>query len=175
MNEPNPLTPADLVETAERTAGLITRGGADFEDVRQAVRLRLTEQLDRINAAADPHGYAYRAARNAPLQYVTEPETGPSVLSPTMEAAYTEHWQQRHDVEAERHERTEAVQEAIADLPADQQRVCALRYVEGLSVADTAERLGITEPAVKGLTRRALETLRSCPALQAIWKSRGSE
>jgi RNA polymerase sigma-70 factor, ECF subfamily len=49
----------------------------------------------------------------------------------------------------------------VDGLPADQQRVVALRFVEQKSVREIAAELGRSEGAVKQLQFRALETLRT--------------
>jgi RNA polymerase sigma-70 factor (ECF subfamily) len=49
---------------------------------------------------------------------------------------------------------------AIARLPEDQRRVVELHYLEGLAVADVADRLGRTRPAAVGLLFRGLKRLR---------------
>lgn len=41
------------------------------------------------------------------------------------------------------------IEEALADLPERQAEAVRLRYLEGLSVAETCERMDCTEPAVK--------------------------
>lgn len=49
---------------------------------------------------------------------------------------------------------------AVAALPDDQRRVVLLKHAEGLSANAIATRLGATVPAVAGLLRRGLRTLR---------------
>lgn len=48
------------------------------------------------------------------------------------------------------------LEEAFAQLPPDYRRVLGLRQFEGLSAAETAQRMGRTETAVHSLYRRAL-------------------
>ena len=49
---------------------------------------------------------------------------------------------------------------ALACLPADQQRVVELHHLKGLPVADVADQMGRTKPAVVGLLFRGLKRLR---------------
>lgn len=56
--------------------------------------------------------------------------------------------------------------DAIGKLPDRQQQVVSLRYAEGLSVADTALKLGVDQGAVKAATYRARQTLADNPALE---------
>ncbi len=49
---------------------------------------------------------------------------------------------------------------ALAQLPDDQRRVVELHHLQGLSVADVAQQMGRTRPAVVGLLFRGLKKLR---------------
>ena len=55
----------------------------------------------------------------------------------------------------------ERLQQAIPKLTDDQQQVIILRFIEGLSHAETARLLGKSEGAIKALQRRGLISLRS--------------
>jgi RNA polymerase sigma-70 factor (ECF subfamily) len=57
-------------------------------------------------------------------------------------------------------ERTLAVAAALEALPPDQQRAVVLRYWQGASLAEIAERMGKSSAAVAGLLHRGLGRLR---------------
>jgi RNA polymerase sigma-70 factor (ECF subfamily) len=52
--------------------------------------------------------------------------------------------------------------EALARLPERQAEAVRLRYLEGMSLAETADRLACTEAAVKALVARGLSALADC-------------
>lgn len=54
----------------------------------------------------------------------------------------------------------ERVQQAVAELPESLRPVLQLRDIEGLSTEETAQKLGITQAAVKARLHRARELLR---------------
>jgi RNA polymerase sigma-70 factor (ECF subfamily) len=53
-----------------------------------------------------------------------------------------------------------SLHEALTNLNDDQKDVILIRFVEGLPLAETARILHKSEDSIKGLQRRALETLR---------------
>ena len=62
---------------------------------------------------------------------------------------------------AMRSERDVRVAEAIGRLPDDEREALRLRYVEGLPLAEVAERTGLTRDALLWLMKRALKRVRS--------------
>lgn len=63
----------------------------------------------------------------------------------------------------------EILADAISTLTPPQQVVIRLRFLEQLTVAETAVRLGLNPGAVKGLTCRAMAVLRQHSGLSALW------
>jgi RNA polymerase sigma-70 factor (ECF subfamily) len=61
---------------------------------------------------------------------------------------------------AARHEFMRAVEQAIARLPEDMGRAISLRYIDGLSPGEIAQRIDRTERAVHMLCNRALKAVR---------------
>lgn len=59
-----------------------------------------------------------------------------------------------------RHEALSAVVSSLTDLSEAHRQVLQLRFLDGLSVAEAATRLGKTEAAVVAMTQRALKALR---------------
>jgi RNA polymerase sigma-70 factor (ECF subfamily) len=60
-----------------------------------------------------------------------------------------------------RHERVLHLSAALAKLPEDQQQALELHYLQGCTVAETAEAMARTERSIAGLVRRGLQTLRT--------------
>jgi RNA polymerase sigma-70 factor (sigma-E family) len=139
-----------------RTAYLLTGDPGHAEDLLQTVLLRTVRH--------------WRSARNAPEAYVRQalvnlcrdnwrrasarPQELPLVLpaaeviSPVSGPA--ERVGQRSELIA-----------ALAQLPSAQRAVIVLRFVDDLSVAQTAALLGLSDGTVKSYTSRAIATMRA--------------
>jgi RNA polymerase sigma-70 factor, ECF subfamily len=88
---------------------------------------------------------ADRAKRAAREQTIDPPETAA---------------QETFDREFDEAEERAQVFRLVKDLPDDQQRVIAMRFLEGKGIRDIAKELGRSEGAVKQLQFRALQNLR---------------
>lgn len=62
---------------------------------------------------------------------------------------------------------TRRLAEALLELPEDQRTAIELHYLDGHTVAETAQRMARTRPSVAGLIRRGLKTLRTVVAEHA--------
>ena len=63
-----------------------------------------------------------------------------------------------------------AVREAVQRLPDDLRDIIVLRYFDGLTIAQAAERLSWTEHEVRARTTKAIAKLYWNPILREIWK-----
>ncbi len=147
-----------------RTAYLLVADHGQAEDLLQTALLRALQHWRAARAA--PEAYVrqallnlcrdnWRRARVRPreLPLLAGAEHGASLAGPADQIG------QRHELVA-----------ALSQLPMAQRAVIVLRFVEDLSVAETAQSLGISEGTVKSYTSRALAKLRDL--LDADWADR---
>ena len=152
--------PARFVEIYDRYfhrvwAYVIRRTGnhADAEDVTSEVFRKALEHLPRYQSRGTPFvAWLLRIAANALAtrwQRATREASEPS-----------EYFAEIAETNGEL-ERRAMLFELVARLPHVQRMVIELRFVEGLSLAEVAARLGKSEGAVKQLQRRAIEQLKA--------------
>jgi len=136
-----------------RTAFLMTGDWASADDATQDALVRLYVALPRLARVDSLLGYARRAVVNAAIDAGRKKQV-------------REQHERRHTPPdsvpdgAERRATRAAVVDALAALPPRQRSAVVLRYVEDLTVADTAEALGCSAGTVKSQTARGLDTLR---------------
>jgi RNA polymerase sigma-70 factor (sigma-E family) len=124
------------------------------EDALQAAYATAYSRWRRVSSAANPEAYVQRMVLNQILSWrrrlasrretpsAHPPETGQLASPETVLADVDEVWR------------------ALATLPPRQRAVVVLRYVEDLSVADTATALGVREGTVKSQAAAAVSRLR---------------
>ena len=132
------------------------RSKEDAEDVTQEVFLRIWRGREHWVPAGAVRNYWYLSVRNAARDRMAR-------------VVVAERWRVRQVATApERQpppdvasaELAASVEQAIAELPSTRAAVCRLRLVEGLSYAQIAERLGISEKTVETQLARGLKFLR---------------
>lgn len=136
-----------------RTATLLTAGDRHLaEDLVQTTLTRLYVSWPAFQRADNPVAYARRALVNALLdekrrQWRRREHLVPSLPERPVPAPASS-------------SRTEALNQALRELPAKMRAAVVLRYFHDLSVAETAQALGCTQGTVKSQTARALDRLR---------------
>lgn len=143
----------------------------DAEDVTQQAFLGAVENLAKFREESSFATWLYRIATFAALKVIrkrkgldtvsleeaTEPqEDYDSIPHPE----YIADWKQSPEQLVERNETRRLLDDALAKLDEKHRLVFVLRDVEGLSVSETAEALGLTESNVKMRLLRARLQLR---------------
>lgn len=145
-----------LVGPIYRYVALRLRRREDAEDVTHLVFERIVGALPRYRHSGKPFAaFAFRIARNAvidhqrrlrptePLGTIAEPADGTELEAQSL-----------------RGESIRELQAAIRRLTPDQQEAIALRYSAGLSAEEAALVMGRQAGTIRGLTFRAIESLR---------------
>ena len=149
----------------------ITANDEDAEDVTQQTFLSAMEGLAGFRGDASFSGWLRRIATHAALKILrkrrglptvsldaaTEPEEGYDTVP---HPEFIADWKESPDALVEKHETARLIDEALARLDEKHRLVFLLRDVEGLSVKETAEQLGLTEANVKVRLLRARLQLR---------------
>jgi RNA polymerase sigma-70 factor (ECF subfamily) len=133
--------------------------GADetVEDLTEDVFVKLYEKLDRYVERGVPFtAWLYRIAHNQLVDFVrTLPRHTAQSLDVVADVA-------EHNSGAEYRGvlDRETLEPALARLTAEQRKAVELRFLQGMSVAETSAAIGRSEEAVKKLQARGLANLR---------------
>ena len=123
----------------------------DAEDLTSQVFLKAVRHLDGARSEVSIKSWLFQLARTTLAdhwrQYYREPKASLHLLIP-----------ERAAEEPPEPSATSAdtLRQVLAQLPDHYQRVLTLRFLEGLSIKETAAEMGITENNVKVLQLRAL-------------------
>jgi RNA polymerase sigma-70 factor (ECF subfamily) len=146
-----------LVVPIYRYVAVRIRRREDVEDLTQVVFERIVASLPRYRDRGRPFAaWAFRIARNAVIDHVRrerrhEPLDGEHLLS---------HGDGGPEALSLRGEQLRELRAAMAELTADQQEAIALRFAAGLSAEEAARVMGRQPGTIRGLTFRAIATLR---------------
>lgn len=146
-----------LVEPIYRYVVVRVHRREDAEDLTQLVFERIVASLPRYRPRGRPfEAWAFRIARNAVIDHVRR-ERNHAPLEDEAEL-------QRGDAGPEalslRGEEIRELRAAIGCLTLDQQEALALRFAAGLSAEEAAHVMGRRAGTVRGLTHRAISSLR---------------
>lgn len=133
------------------------RSNEDAEDVTEEIFLRIIDNIGSFEWRGLPFGaWVFRIARNEVVSHVRRQKTRGQNTQLT-ESIPDESRDHAEQVEIDLTFRV--VQQAIEKLPEAQRQVVTLRFVAGLSVAETAQALKKTENNVKVLQHKAIAKL----------------
>ncbi|HET7140967.1 MAG TPA: sigma-70 family RNA polymerase sigma factor [Candidatus Limnocylindria bacterium] len=145
-----------LVGSVYRYVMLRVHRREDAEDLTQLVFERIVSSLPRYRSRGRPfEAWAFRIARNAVIDHVRR-DRAHEPLNEGHDAAHDE----TPDRLTVRGEEIRELRRAIAGLTADQQEALALRFAAGLSAEEAATVMGRRAGTVRGLTFRAIASLR---------------
>lgn len=130
---------------------LYTGDHSTARDLAQETLARVWRDWRRIGAMESAPGYAYKAALNLAKNHFRRRE---------VRRRYAHLVGVRDEHTDPDGAEAVAVREALAGLPQRRRAALVLRYFADLSVAETAQVMGIPQNTVKTLTRRALQALR---------------
>ncbi len=145
-----------LVDRIYPYVAVRVRRREDAEDLTQLVFERIVGALPRYRHNGRPFAaFAFRIARNAVIDHQRR-------LKPTEPLRAIAESSDGMGVEAMslREESIRELRSAIRQLTPDQQEALALRYAKGLSAEEAARVMGRQAGTVRGLTFRAIESLR---------------
>jgi RNA polymerase sigma-70 factor (ECF subfamily) len=138
----------------------MVRDLATAEDLVQEVFLRVHRARDRYAAEARFSTWLYRIATNLALNELRRPRRRAAHRSTEDEAAVPlASADPATDTVVDARRMAEAVWRELGKLPEKQRAALCLTAVEGLSYAEVAEALEVTEKAVKSLVHRARSAL----------------
>jgi RNA polymerase sigma-70 factor, ECF subfamily len=128
----------------------------DAEDLTAQVFMRAVEQLDTTREPGQIASWLYRVSQNAIADYWRAfyrlPLVGADHVAPGWEPV-----DMTRDLPEERNDGSTArVQALLVRLPDNYRRVLELRFLRRLSVAETADEMGISRGNAKVLQYRAL-------------------
>src|SRR5690348_10153696 len=149
----------------------ILRQQQDAEDVTQQTFLSALEALDGFRGEASFSTWLLRIATHAALKIIRKRQGLPMVSleeatepredgSPVPHPEYIADWRESPDALAHRKEVRQLLDEALQQLDEKHRLVFLLRDIEGLSVKEAAETLGLTEANTKVRLLRARLQLR---------------
>jgi RNA polymerase sigma-70 factor (ECF subfamily) len=145
-----------LVGPIYRYVALRVHRREDAEDLTQLVFERIVGSLPRYRSRGRPfEAWAFRIARNAVIDHVRR-DRAHEPLGDGHDAGHEE----TPDQVTVRGEEIRELRTAIAELTHDQQEALALRFAAGLSAEEAAAVMGRRAGTVRGLTFRAIASLR---------------
>ena len=124
------------------------QSGEEAEDVVQEVFFRIWRNRSEWNVIGSVQNYLFISVRNASIARLRRNATAhrwsERERSETSSESKTD-----PETDLELAEKRADIERALAEMPEKRRAVCAMRWIDGMSYAEIAERLGITEKTVE--------------------------
>ena len=135
---------------------------ADAQDLTQEVFLRAYQAYERLRPNSNPRAWLYKIATNCAYTFLKRSQRRARRDVPLLDE--TDYASGESDLSPERQlvqgEALDALQAAVAALPAKQRAALALRYLQGLGYAEVGEALGCSEDSARANVYQAIRRLR---------------
>lgn len=126
-------------------------------DLTQEAFLRYAEQNPaRAAVVLNGRSYLYRTAHNLAVDYIRQKARQKTDTSAHDDMANVADDRPSQEDETDSRQKLERLRSIVAELPERTRQIFLLNRVEGLSYAETAERLGISESSVQKHLAKAL-------------------
>lgn len=135
-----------------RGLSLLVGDGTVAEEIAQEALLRACRNWPKVSRLESPGGWTWRVARNLATSHDRRRRAARRARIRLGQDDV------HHDADPGV---AVAVRDAVAGLPERQRVAIVLRQVLDLSVAETAERMGVSQDAVRSLAKRASAALRA--------------
>ncbi len=162
-----PLEPLDfdrlIAEYADRVYSValrITGSSADADDVLQDTFLRAFEQQSSFRGESSWATWLYRIAVNTSLQLLRARRPSEPLEDTAGEVIQVGDWAQDVARQVELGELRDVLEQGLIQLPSEYRTAVVLRDVEGLTTAEVAQVLQISEAAIKSRLHRGRVLLR---------------
>jgi RNA polymerase sigma-70 factor, ECF subfamily len=142
------------IPKVQRMIRRIVRNESDVEDVIQEALLKAFMHLHHFRAEARFGTWFYRIAANQAIQLHRESRTWRFIPIDDVERPIRDPLTSAEE-RLEKVELRQQLNESIAHLPANSRAAVRLFYFDGLSVIETAQRLGLSEAGAKTRLVRA--------------------
>ena len=149
----------------ERTAHALTGDHAVAEEVLQDTFLRAYRHRLSLRLDVSPVPWLYRVALNLCYSRLGRRRLAVEPIGETNTSTLRDHSPEPAEL-AEREELRRSIRKGIAALPEKHQLVIVLYYLNGLSLQETADTLGIALGTAKSRIHYALHALREHLALE---------
>ena len=143
-----------------RAAYRVTGSAVDAEDVLQTVFLRLVRRKEKLDLSPSPGSYLHRAAVNASLDLLRSRTRSRSVSIEEVAPRATESSEPNPETQHVDRELQNQIRRSIATLGPKAAEIVVLKYFEGHSNVEIAERLGTSQMVIGVLLHRARTRLR---------------